>query len=227
MIAYGRVSVLVVSGVRIGCKTCGWFRKTLACGTKAFAVILAVAVLSPAHAQVGCTPTTPCLDAPISLGVFPGHVASYATGISGDGSVAIGVSGLVPFFAPGRAFRWTSSRGMQDLGTLPGGINANAAGVSADGTVIAGYYVTASSGRAFRWTNPGGMEDLGVLPGETGSSAAAVSADGLVIVGATGSKAFRWTAQLGMLDLGTIPNGRDAGALGQIETAPSLLVARM
>jgi probable HAF family extracellular repeat protein len=81
-----------------------------------------------------------------------------------------------------RAFRWTASRGMQDLGTL-GGCCSYASGVSADGAVVVGMaYNAAGQGRAFRWTASGGMQDLGTLGGDW-SVAYDVSADGAVVVG--------------------------------------------
>ena len=52
-----------------------------------------------------------------TLQPLPGDVSMYAAGVSGDGSVVVGASGTWGF---GRAVRWTSATGTQDLGALPG-----------------------------------------------------------------------------------------------------------
>jgi probable HAF family extracellular repeat protein len=140
----------------------------------------------------------------------------YATGVSADGSVVVGVAYYAAGY--GRAFRWTAARGMQHLGTL-GGSWSVAWGVSADGSVVVGMAENAAGyGRAFRWTAADGMQDLGTLPGGYGSEAFGVSADGSVVVGvaynAAGQRrAFRWTAAGGMEDLGTL-GGSGSAAFG-------------
>ncbi|MCI0354031.1 MAG: hypothetical protein L0099_03180, partial [Acidobacteria bacterium] len=48
-----------------------------------------------------------------NLGTLPGAEASFAAGVSGDGSVVVGDS----YTTPSRAFRWASAAGMQDVGT--------------------------------------------------------------------------------------------------------------
>jgi probable HAF family extracellular repeat protein len=139
----------------------------------------------------------------------------YASGVSADGSVVVGVAGN----AAGRkcAFRWTAAGGMQDLGTL-GGSGSEANAVSADGSVVVGWAENAARDRrAFRWTAARGIQDLGTLGGDW-STARGVSADGSVVVGwaenAEGwSRAFRWTAAGGMQDLGTL-GGDESVALG-------------
>jgi probable HAF family extracellular repeat protein len=132
------------------------------------------------------------------LGVVPGGTASWAYGVSADGSVVVGYA-TTPSDNT-HAFRWTQAGGMQDLGVLPGGTNSFARGVSADGSVVVGYSnITGASFRAFRWTQAGGMQDLGVLPGGPGSYASGVSADGSVVVGGgelvggNSIRALRWT----------------------------------
>ncbi|GIV04528.1 MAG: hypothetical protein KatS3mg016_0103 [Fimbriimonadales bacterium] len=61
--------------------------------------------------------TRVCAQSLTWLGTLGGGL-SYANGVSSDGAVVVGwahnASGLC------RAFRWTSSGGMQDLGTLGG-----------------------------------------------------------------------------------------------------------
>jgi probable HAF family extracellular repeat protein len=161
-----------------------------------------------------------------AFGVRPSRWG-YASGVSADGSVVVGVT----WNAAGqrRAFRWTAAAGMEDLGTL-GGRESEAYGVSADGSVVVGwadnaagqqraFRWTAAAGkwRAFRWTAARRMQDLGTLGGSE-SRALGVSADGSVVVGwahnaAGRMRAFRWTAADGMQDLGTLGGGESA-ALG-------------
>jgi probable HAF family extracellular repeat protein len=161
-----------------------------------------------------------------AFGVRPSRWG-YASGVSADGSVVVGVT----WNAAGqrRAFRWTAAAGMEDLGTL-GGRESEAYGVSADGSVVVGwadnaagqqraFRWTAAAGkwRAFRWTAARRMQDLGTLGGSE-SRALGVSADGSVVVGwahnaAGRMRAFRWTAADGMQDLGTL-GGDESAALG-------------
>jgi len=146
------------------------------------------------------------------LGDLPGgEFASFASGLSADGTVVVGVS------TSGNgeeAFRWTLTNGMIGLGDLPGGILASrAAGISADGMVIAGTSSSSSGAEAFRWTQSTGMAGLGDLPGGRFQSAAyGISGDGQVIVGESSSsggerEAFRWTSSDGMIGLGDLPGG--------------------
>jgi probable HAF family extracellular repeat protein len=149
----------------------------------------------------------------------------YATGVSADGSVVVGVAYYDAGY--GRAFRWTAARGMQDLGTL-GGSWSVAWGVSADGSVVVGMAENAAGlPRAFRWTAARGMQDLGTLSGGYGSEAFGVSADGSVVVGlahnAAGQRrAFRWTEAGGMEDLGTL--GGDVGGAWGVSADGSVVV---
>jgi probable HAF family extracellular repeat protein len=171
-----------------------------------------------------------------SLGYLPGDNYSYATAVSGDGSVVVGGSALQPYVGGGsyQAFRWTTNSGMLALGHLPGDNYSQAFGVSGDGSVIVGSSDTdyISAGQAFRWTAGSGMVGLGYLPGHTNSSAAAVSSNGLVIVGTSGLpgadslyyqnyagapgryEAFRWSTGSGMAGLGYLPGGTNSSAHG-------------
>lgn len=144
----------------------------------------------------------------VGLGIPPGENFNHATGLSGDGSTAVGFSGLGD-----EAFRWTASEGLVDLGDFPGLAHDVAAGVSYDGATIVGHakQPSGSSLTAIYWS-AGAIVSIGDLPGGAVSSIAlATSADGSVIVGfgsdATGSKAFRWTELGGMVSLGELPGG--------------------
>ena len=121
-----------------------------------------------------------------NLGVLPGGSYSRAVGVSGDGSVVVGV-GNSNNGSP--TFRWTQDGGMQRIGTY----DSNAFGISADGSTIVGQADSVPSGwRAFRWTTARGMEYFG----SSGTYATAVSADGTVTVGqmSGGNGSFRYTA---------------------------------
>ena len=109
--------------------------------------------------------------------------ASYALGVSADGSVIVGYSAYSSSGSGAHAFKYTNGI-MTDLGTLagPNGRSSYASAVSADGSVIVGESRNAlNQTRAFKYTN-GTMTDLGALGG-TRASALGVSPDGLVIVG--------------------------------------------
>jgi probable HAF family extracellular repeat protein len=148
-----------------------------------------------------------------------GMRASEAHGVSGDGSVIAGYS-TIGTEGAGRAFRWTSSGGMQDLGTLAGDATSWANGVSKDGTTVVGYstndgYVN----HAIRWTEGAGMVGLGELAAGQWSDANGANADGSLIVGTAGvlggNSAFIWSAATGMVNLNSYLtlNGFDLGGV--------------
>jgi len=104
---------------------------------------------------------------------------SYASAVSADGSVVVGVSRNS--WDLDEAFRWENGN-MVGLGTL-GGPHSQATAVSADGSVIVGLSKPSSTSdyEMFRWEE-GNMVGLGTF-GKTTSHAHDVSADGSVIVG--------------------------------------------
>lgn len=168
-------------------------------------------------------PPPPPLSNFYPLGDLPGgDVYSTATGVSDDGSVLVGFSGVTDQGGGSvEAFQWTSAGGMVGLGDLPGGFfRSRGEGVSADGSVVVGTGGIDGSIEAFRWTDAGGMVGLGQLPGgrPIDSVAEDVSADGLVVVGrgiapggiapeAAHVEAYRWTSSTGMVGLGDLTGG--------------------
>jgi probable HAF family extracellular repeat protein len=132
--------------------------------------------------------------------VLPGWSQSQAWGVSGDGAAVVGQ--LSRLGSDTRAFRWTSSGGMQDLGTL-GGADSEVFAASGDGSAIIGRASNASGNyRPFRWT-AAGMQDLPSSPPEfVSGDALDVSTDGNAVVGVFGF-AERWTVAGGLEDLGS------------------------
>lgn len=168
------------------------------------------------------------------LGDLPGgEFYSYATAVSADGTVVVGVG----VSADGdEAVRWTSE-GISPLGDLPRGVhNSVPWGVSADGSVVVGTARTlVASGlftipEGFVWTVAGGMRSL------SGSSAAyGISANGTVIVGApspAGFRVARWTnpgseAQWSSIPpeaLSDFPGGSDLAKASAVSADGSVVV---
>ncbi len=167
---------------------------------------LMLAFVGSGRASAQTASFTPLGNLPSNPLVVPDVLGSYAHGVSADGSVVVGESGL------GSAMHWTRNTGLRVLSDLSLVANellgSYALGVSADGTVVVGSGYRSGS-QAFRWTASTGLRGLGHLPGGSkGSYADAVSSDGSIVVGisdsATGSQAFRWTAATGMVGLGTL-----------------------
>lgn len=153
------------------------------------------------------------VDAAVSLGFLPNLNMSWVTGASSDGSVIVGWCGYhtaSPYFSDpedNRAFRWTTSAGMQDLGVVAAGTTSMAHGISGDGSTIVGEYAASAGLRGFTWTSGGGLVDMGVPSGVSESQAFAASGDASYVTGTmhlTGGayRAFRWTSGGGFQDLG-------------------------
>jgi probable HAF family extracellular repeat protein len=156
----------------------------------------------------------------VRLGSLIEGAHSFATAVSGDGSVVVGHS------QDGRpyqwsAVRWTKEHGIQNLGTLDGPGRSFATAVSADGKVIAGMTTSARGIVPFRWTEEGGMVGLGGLPGEDFLAITHdISADGSTLIGETakghGGSPFRWTETEGMVEFvfeGTLPGSTQLNGL--------------
>lgn len=101
---------------------------------------------------------------------------SAALGVSANGQVVVGE---IESGGLGRAFRWTTADGMQDLGSFNSSDRVTARSVSDDGSLIAGW----SGGKAFGWTPDQGMFGLADPDGAFASYATAVTADGNYITG--------------------------------------------
>jgi probable HAF family extracellular repeat protein len=145
----------------------------------------------------------------VGMGDLPGgRTESFATAVSSDGSVIVGIASTIPSGAEYEAFRWSQAGGMIGLGDLPGGaFSSRALGVSGDGNTVVGWSTTDTLPHGlrndpFRWSPFEGMVSLGVLPGGVpGGAAWHANGNGAAIVGACNGSpgdAFRWTPADGM-----------------------------
>ena len=142
------------------------------------------------------------------------NIASWCSGVSGDGSVVAGGNGHAVFGDLEGWMRYGASVG--HVGSPPGHDTSDCLAVSHDGVVTVGYGGLQSHPNLFEaalYTEVGGWVNLGFLPGGNDSKATAVSADGAVIAGWSTSSAssvtpaWRWTAATGMVSLGVLPGG--------------------
>ncbi len=141
-------------------------------------------------------------------GVFTplGTSGTYLTGISQDGTIAVGTIG-----SPGEIFRWTASTGVVGIGGW-----ADVARISRDGkTIVAEADNGHGQSEAAIWLGNKQWRTLGSFGGfgdganNSVSSAYGISADGSVVVGlsrTTSGKthAFLWDTANGMVDMGSL-----------------------
>ena len=136
-------------------------------------------------------------DGIVGIGYLRGDKNSRANGISGDGTVVVGQSGLR---SETEAFRWTTDSGMSGLGKTANGFATVAADATRDGNTIVGRTRDSSTFRAWYWTEAEGVIDMSKVL----SSAIDISADGRVVVGnelnvdSGNNQAFRWTREDGI-----------------------------
>jgi probable HAF family extracellular repeat protein len=142
---------------------------------------------------------------------------SSAWGVSGDGSIVVGLAWLPNGSA--EAFQWTDADGMVGL---IGGIPTNssrASKISADGSTIVGFYHSqAFDRRPTRWINGG---DPDVFLGDVLGEATATTSDGSVIVGGAvppdgvTREAFIYSDDSGWTSLGVLdPTDRFSQSFG-------------
>ena len=138
-----------------------------------------------------------------------GGINSYATGVSGSGTV-VGYVDTNPSNTTYRAFVWQNGH-RQDLGTLgDSSSNSFAFGISSGTGIVVGQSQLANgNSRGFFWTGSGALQALSTLTGDS-SSARAISYDGTTIVGSSTSNinnteihAVKWVNGA-ITDLGTL-----------------------
>lgn len=125
-------------------------------------------------------------------------------GVSGDGSIVVGLA----WYCPGaEAFEWTTQTGIVGLGH-PAGASSRATTISADGSTVVGFYEDPVQGfrRPVRWIS--GSTDL-FLGDDMAGEAIAVSSDGSQIAGqaadSTGmGRAFYYSKTGGEVSLGVL-----------------------
>lgn len=124
------------------------------------------------------------------LGYLPNDNYSRAYGVSGNGQVVVGTSGLHPNYGgilpTYSAFRWTAGTGMVGLGFMSAAPFSTANAANADGAVVVGEGAVVV-GETFRWVAGLGMQ---ALPNDASriffAMPRGVSADGNTIVGVSG-----------------------------------------
>jgi probable HAF family extracellular repeat protein len=174
---------------------------------------VAITVAPAMGATVEILQTTNISSKITAIGGLPKSV--HIQGVSGDGSVVVGIfrSNQVPH--GWQIFRYTRATGIENLGTMGRTLGINGISeicVSADGLVIAGtFYIENDGSHIFRYTQSNGLQDLGTM-GRKVLAVSGVSADGLVIVGSfifsltpeTRFHAFKYSESQGFEDLGTM-----------------------
>ena len=122
-------------------------------------------------------------------GTAASGTASGAYALSGDGSVLVGVLGIIPGSSgpSAQVFRRVNGGPDEPLPLVPGMSYPNVTGISLDGSttigVVNGY---GGGGRAVTWTGTSAASMLPTLPGAPSAQAYGVNGDGSVVVGASG-----------------------------------------
>jgi hypothetical protein len=167
------------------------------------------------------------------VGLPAGNV-SYATGVSGDGTIVVGTTGATFGDPYQQAWRWTRNGGLGPLDDIGEDILifGSAEDISGDGSTVVG---TGSIGdfdpdtddlmSGVIWAGGGTTPtDLGNLPSPISTGGllpTAASFDGSVVVGfgpgfsqsgGFANRSFRWTAADGLVDVGSVP-GRPEGSV--------------
>lgn len=135
------------------------------------------------------------------LGILPSGSYTWASAVSGDGSVVVGFGDTPAHIT---AIMWTDESGLVELPGWPHEEYGWASGVSSDGSIVVG----SKAGTAFAWTAPGVFRDLGSIPQQGEANALDVSADGSVVVG------YAWIGEgpIGMVWTKKDAQNRDAAA---------------
>jgi uncharacterized membrane protein len=136
-----------------------------------------------------------------------------AWGVSGDGSIVVGLS----WYCPGaEGFQWTKDGGIVGLGH-PTNASSRATTISADGSTIVGFYEDPVQGfrRPVRWI--AGTTDL--FLGDIAGEVIGVSSDGAQMTGqaadSTGNgRAFYYSPTAGLVSLGVLSGNNTDSSVG-------------
>lgn len=138
------------------------------------------------------------------LGSAGGNPVSGEANAVNDSGIVVGTDRGGPEI--GRAVRWTSNGGMQELGDLPGGSNDSFASDVNESNQIVGTGSSEHGRRAVMWDPDGSVLDLGEVSGGENLSYSATNINNLGdVVGSTYdyetgvSQGFLWTAGTGMM----------------------------
>ena len=150
------------------------------------------------------------------LGILDGYSASFGYGVSDSGGY---VSGWLEGSGGTRAFRWSSSSGIEVLPIGAGMTGSRAFGVNDRGVVAGESVLSASQREATLWDPLSGRLGLGTLPNPSNpnrsSVAFGVNNAGLAVGWSDaeeGTRAFLWTTGGGMTSVGALPGGSQSRA---------------
>ena len=163
-----------------------------------------------------------------NIGGIPGGSPSGSSlssgwGVSGDGSVVVGLGWIDAGTAHG--FRWEQSTGVVDLGSTVNGQSCRANEVSGDGQRVVGWQSSSSgSWDGVYWEN-GVQVPITTSSGSSVGDANAVNSNGSVIVGAfLGGQAWRWTEATGAVAIGVLPGWNFKGYAFDVTEDGSIVV---
>ncbi|MFO0833778.1 MAG: immunoglobulin domain-containing protein [Phycisphaerales bacterium] len=164
----------------------------------------------------------------VNLGIVSGADHSYGYGMSGNGLVVIGDSGL----GFDQACRWTQATGMVSIGGFASNSPSFAFGANYDGTVIVGDGYLGGLQRAFRWTQATGLQAFGqILPGCDQSLALGITPSGSYLFGycyhnapqLVMPTACRWDSAGNIISLGVLAGSAES-VPGDCSTDGSVIV---
>lgn len=140
--------------------------RRLATAVAGLSLLATASTAAPAAAAPAADPPGTPSYTLTDLGALPGGTASFALGVSSNGT-AVGTSRTTSSFRPQLAVRWRDGQ-IENLGTLPGSTFSRAFAVNSRGQAV-GEAFTASPevSRAVQWEADNTLRDLGTLGGRS------------------------------------------------------------
>ena len=163
-----------------------------------------------------------------SLGGIPGGSPSGSSlssgwGVSGDGSVVVGLGWIDAGTAHG--FRWDQLSGVVDLGSSVSGQSCRANGVSGNGQRVVGWQSSSSGFWSGVYWEGGTQHSITTSTGGSVGDANAVNSDGSVIVGSfLGDQAWRWTESTGAVGIGVLSGFNFGGYAFDVDESGDIVV---